>query len=157
MPTPKEQQNKPRSGYAREMTGLFLFFWAVFLVLCLVTFDKNDPGLNQVSTVAVVANKAGLFGSYVAAFLNEWFGFCAFLWPAFFVILGLACISQRLVFNWRIWCGFFLLVLFLLETSEAWDIRLGDFTPGGIAGHGLYAFTTHYLHPLARPCSGFSS
>lgn len=148
MPTPKEQQNKPRSGYAREMTGLFLFFWAVFLVLCLVTFDKNDPGLNQVSTVAVVANKAGLFGSYVAAFLNEWFGFCAFLWPAFFVILGLACISQRLVFNWRIWCGFFLLVLFLLETSEAWDIRLGDFTPGGIAGHGLYAFTTHYLHPL---------
>ena len=148
MATPTEQQSRPRSSYAREMTGLFLFFWAVFLVLCLVTFDKNDPGLNQVSTAAVIVNKAGLFGSYVAAFLNEWFGCCAFLWPVFFVILGLSCISQRLVFNWRIWSGFFLLVLFFLETSEAWEIRVGDFTPGGITGHGLYVFTTHYLHPL---------
>ncbi|MBQ7617742.1 MAG: DNA translocase FtsK 4TM domain-containing protein, partial [Desulfovibrio sp.] len=147
-PPQEEQKTQRKGGYARELTGLFLFFWAIFLLLCLVSFDRNDTTLNQVSSVAQIHNKAGQFGAYVAGFLNEWFGLCAFLWPIFFVSLGCSCVSRRLVLNFKRWLGIFLLVLFLLETSAAWQISTGDFSPGGIVGHGLYACVVRYLNPL---------
>ncbi|MBO4368787.1 MAG: DNA translocase FtsK 4TM domain-containing protein, partial [Desulfovibrio sp.] len=143
-----KEQSPRKSGFAREMTALFLLFWAMFILLSLFSFDKNDPSLNQVTSAAIVQNKAGLFGAYVSGFLNEWFGLCSFLWPVFFIILAFSCVSQRFALNWRRWLAIFFLILCFLVAGEAWEISAGDFSPGGIAGHGLYLFTTHYLHPL---------
>ncbi|MBQ7739129.1 MAG: DNA translocase FtsK 4TM domain-containing protein, partial [Desulfovibrionaceae bacterium] len=144
-----KEQSLPttKTGYTREFTGLFLFFWAIFLVLALVSFDKADPTMNHVLTVKQIHNKAGLFGAYVSGFLNEWFGLCSFLWPLFFVAIGCPCLSSRLVINWRRWVGIFLLVLFLMETGVAWNIRAGDFSPGGILGTSLYQSSVHFLNP----------
>ena len=143
-----EQKNLQKRGFTREITGLFLLFWTIFLVLCLLSFDKNDPTLNHVTTGALTHNKAGLFGAYVAGFLNEWFGVCSFLWPLFFVLLALTCFSRFFALDWRRWVGCILLVLFVLEMSEAFSVTVGDFTPGGIAGHSLYVCSTLYLSPL---------
>lgn len=145
----KEEQKKPRkSGFTREMTGLFLLFWTIFLVLCLVSFSKNDPTLNHVNSQAIIHNKAGLFGAYVAGFLNEWFGLCSFLWPVFFLALAFACLFQRFVIDWRRWAGFLLLVLVLLEVFASISLAVGDFSPSGIIGRSLYSCTTKYLNPV---------
>ena len=144
-----KEQSLPaaKTGYTREFTGLFLFFWAIFLTLALVSFDKTDPTMNHVRTVTEIHNKAGLFGAYVSGFLNEWFGLCSFLWPLFFVAIGCPCLSSRLVIHWRRWVGIFLLVLFLMETGVAWHITVGDFSSGGILGTSLYQSSVRYLNP----------
>ncbi|MBQ7584762.1 MAG: DNA translocase FtsK 4TM domain-containing protein, partial [Desulfovibrionaceae bacterium] len=144
-----QEQSLPfKSGYTSELAGLGLFFWAVFLVLALLSFDKGDPTLNHVRSVTEIHNKAGLFGAYVSGFLNEWFGLCAFLWPLFFVAIAGPCLSSRLTLNWRRWVGIFILTLFLMETVVAWNLQFGDFSPGGILGNGLYQSSVHFLNPL---------
>ncbi|MDR1658929.1 MAG: DNA translocase FtsK 4TM domain-containing protein, partial [Desulfovibrio sp.] len=131
--------------FGRELFGLFLIFWALLLLLSLLSFDANDPSLNHVKTHAAVRNKAGLFGAYVAGFLNEFFGVAALLWSALFAALGAAHISPSYIMRWWRWCGFFLLTLCLLVTGSAWDFSLGDLSGGGMVGKALHDNASRYL------------
>lgn len=105
--------------FSRELFGLFLLFWALLLLLSLVSFDANDPSLNHVvSGHADVQNKAGLFGAYAAGFLNDVFGVAALLWPLVFGALGAAYVSPAYAMHWWRWCGFFLLTVCLLVMAR---------------------------------------
>jgi S-DNA-T family DNA segregation ATPase FtsK/SpoIIIE len=120
----------------------------LLLLLSLLSFEANDPSLNHVAPHVEVSNKAGLFGAYVAGFLNDVFGVAALLWPALFAALGAAHISQAYVMHWWRWCGFFLLTLCLLATSSAWDFSLGDLSGGGMVGNALHVNASRYLNPF---------
>jgi S-DNA-T family DNA segregation ATPase FtsK/SpoIIIE len=122
----------------------------LLLLLSLLSFDANDPSLNHVvsATHVAVRNKAGLFGAYVAGFLNDVFGVAALLWPALFAALGAAHISRAYVMHWWRWCGFFLLTLCLLATGSAWDFSLGDISGGGMVGNALHVNASRYLNPF---------
>ncbi|MDR2743972.1 MAG: DNA translocase FtsK 4TM domain-containing protein, partial [Desulfovibrio sp.] len=136
--------------FGRELFGLFLIFWALMLLLSLLSFDANDPSLNVSATHVAVRNKAGLFGAYVAGFLNDVFGVAALLWPVLFAALGAAHISQAYVMHWWRWCGFFLLTLCLLVAGSAWDFSLGDMKGGGMVGSALHGNAGRYLNPFGE-------
>ena len=144
----KAQSLPLKTGYTRELTGLFLFFWACFLVLALISFDKRDPTLNYVHRVVEIHNKAGQFGAYVAGFLNEWFGLCSFLWPLFFIFMGCACLFPKCIPNWRRWIGICLFIPWLMETMAAMNLRSVDFSPSGILGNAIYQFSIRFLNPV---------
>lgn len=134
--------------FGRELFGLFLLFWALLLLLSLISFDANDPSLNHVvSGHAEVQNKAGLFGAYAAGFLNDVFGVAALLWPLVFGALGAAYVSPAYAMHWWRWCGFFLLTVCLLVMGAAWDISLGDLWGGGMVGNALHGNASLYLSP----------
>jgi S-DNA-T family DNA segregation ATPase FtsK/SpoIIIE len=120
----------------------------LLLLLSLLSFDANDPSLNHVVSARLVRNKAGLFGAYVAGFLNDVFGVAALLWPPLFAALGAAYISRAYTVHWWRWCGFFLLTLCLLVAGAAWDLTLGDIAGGGMVGSALYKNAGRYLNPF---------
>ncbi|WP_373886032.1 DNA translocase FtsK [Desulfovibrio legallii] len=125
-----------------------MLFWALLLLLSLVSFDANDPSLNHVvSGAAVVRNKAGLFGAYAAGFLNDVFGVVALLCPLAFGALGAACISSAYSLHWLRWCGFFLMTICLLVMAAAWDFSVGDLWGGGMVGNALHHNASRYLSP----------
>ena len=135
--------------FLRELFGLFLLFWALLLLLSILSFDANDPSLNHVvSAKNVVHNKVGLFGAYASGFLNDVFGVAALLWPLVFAALGAAYISAKYCFHWWRWCGFFLLTVCFLVLGSAWDITLGDLSGGGMVGSTLYKNSALYLSPV---------
>ncbi|MGE9986627.1 DNA translocase FtsK [Desulfovibrio sp. SGI.169] len=125
-----------------------MLFWALLLLLSLVSFDSNDPSLNHVvSGAGEVQNKAGLFGAYAAGFLNDVFGVAALLWPLVFGALGAAYVSSSYAMHWWRWCGFFLLTVCLLVMGAAWDLSLGDLWGGGMVGRALHTNASRYLSP----------
>lgn len=118
------------------------------MLLSLLTFDINDPSLNHVvSGNVVIGNKAGLFGAYLAGFLNDVLGIAAFIWPLIFGALGAAYVSSLYEPMWRRWCGYFLLTLCLLNVGAALDLSLGDVRGGGMAGRALHESSRLYFSP----------
>ncbi len=125
-----------------------MLFWALLLLLSLLSFDANDPSLNHVVSGTVeVHNKAGLFGAYTAGFLNDVFGVAAFLCPLVFGALGAAYVSSAYGMYWWRWCGFFLLTICLLVAGAAWDFSIGDIWGGGMVGSALHNNASRYLSP----------
>ncbi|WP_374290646.1 DNA translocase FtsK [Desulfovibrio desulfuricans] len=118
------------------------------MLLSLLSFDANDPGLNHVvSGVVKVRNKAGLFGAYTAGFLNDVFGVAAYLCPLIFGALGAAYVSPAYSLHWSRWLGFFLLTICLLVIGSAADITLGDMWGGGMVGNALHINASRFLSP----------
>lgn len=135
--------------FIRELFGLFLLFWAVLLLLSLLSFDANDPSFNLVKSAASpVHNKAGLFGAYASGFLNDIFGIGALLWPLIFGALGAAYVSRRFSFHWWRWTGFFLLTVCLLVLASSANFSLGDLSGGGMVGSTLSRNGSQYLSPV---------
>ena len=132
----------------RELFGLFLLFWALLVLLSLLTFNVNDPSLNHVvSKNEIISNKAGLLGAYLSGFLNDVFGVASFIWPLVFAALGAAYISTVYELLWWRWGGYFLLTLCLLSAGAAWDFGIGDVRGGGMVGRALYENTRLALSP----------
>lgn len=135
--------------FLRELFGLFLLFWALLLLLSLLSHDAGDPSFNHVvSSASQVRNKAGLFGAYASGFLNDVFGVAAFLWPLVFGALGAAYVSSGYALHWWRWCGFFLLTLCLLVSGAWWDLSIGDLAGGGMVGSALYENARLCLSPV---------
>jgi DNA segregation ATPase FtsK/SpoIIIE, S-DNA-T family len=131
----------------RELFGLFLLFLALLMLLSLLTFSVHDPSLNHVISSATVQNKAGLFGAYVAGFLNDVFGVTAYAWPCILAALGAGFISWRLDICWWRWCGYLLLWLCLIGMGSAWKFSLLEVNGGGMLGDLLYTSCDTYLKP----------
>ncbi len=130
------------------MFGLFLLFWALLLLLSLLTFSVEDPSLNHVvSGTVAVHNKAGLFGAYTAGFLNDVLGVTAYLCPLIFAALGAAYVFPSCSLHWTRWIGFFLLTICMLVLSSAFDLTLGDLWGGGMVGNALHGNAQKYLSP----------
>lgn len=133
-----------------------LIFWALFLLLSLVTYDPGDPSFNQVvSKGHVVQNGAGLVGAYLGGLLVDAFGIVAFAFPVGFAVAGLKRFIQPLPTQWWHWLGY---ILFCLCSSSmaaaAWaqeSIAIGHVTGGGYLGRFLYYYGRYYL----RPSGGF--
>lgn len=62
---------------------------AVFLILCLISYDPGDPSLNVATARSQVSNLCGLVGSYVADAMVQLLGVSALLMPLGLVVLCL--------------------------------------------------------------------
>jgi S-DNA-T family DNA segregation ATPase FtsK/SpoIIIE len=95
-----------------------LFFSGVtaVILLALLTYHPNDPGLFVHDTNAGVQNKAGPAGAYLADILMGFFGYLSYIIPIAFLLLGfslfrLSSVDLRGVNLWLTLLGAFLALL----------------------------------------------
>jgi S-DNA-T family DNA segregation ATPase FtsK/SpoIIIE len=139
----------------RESGWLLLVAVALYLVLILFGFDRNDPSWSHSATSALTHNPGGVFGAHLSDMLLYLFGFSAWWWVTLMlqrVWAGYRRISSDSLFDQRaLWVSLlgFLVLLFsssALETLRlyTWKVALPG-TPGGMLGAVIGETLAHAL------------
>ena len=81
-----ERRSRSQSG---EYWAIVLFSAAVFLVLCLISYDPKDPSFNTATENAHATNLCGLVGAHIADLLIQMAGLAAFLIPGAIAFLSI--------------------------------------------------------------------
>ncbi len=79
-----ETSESPLSSHKSDFLAVIVLAAALFLVLCLASYDPRDPSFNVATSRMKVSNLCGLLGSHVADALVQMLGICAFIVPAGF-------------------------------------------------------------------------
>ncbi|MDE2119009.1 MAG: DNA translocase FtsK 4TM domain-containing protein, partial [Betaproteobacteria bacterium] len=157
----------------RESRWLLLLAAALYLILILYGYDRDDPAWSHSASGAVPHNPGGLFGAWLADVLLYVFGFSAWWWAAFLiqrVWAGYRDISPDSLFDRRaLWVALLGFSVLLLASSSLEALRLHSlkavlpFAPGGMLGAvlgdalaRLLGFTGSTLILLALIAAGFS-
>ncbi len=157
----------------RESRWLLLLSVAMYLILILYGYNRNDPSWSHSASGAVPHNPGGILGAWLADVLLYVFGFSAWWWTAFLiqrVWSGYRGISPDSLFDRRaLWVALFGFAVLLLASSSLEALRLHSlkatlpFAPGGMLGAvlgdaltRLLGFTGSTLFLLALMAAGFS-
>jgi S-DNA-T family DNA segregation ATPase FtsK/SpoIIIE len=124
-----------------ELVGFVIFLSAVFIFLCLVSYNPGDASFNVLTYKPGAENRIGKVGAYTSDLLFQVLGLSAFL-----LLLPLMLLSWRLVRGRRIEApymraGGFLALLCVFSTSlQIFPVPLPsvNFRPGGVTGVLLY-------------------
>ena len=173
----KLEKSSPLSGrlaaLLRESRLLLLVAVAIYLILILYGYDRNDPAWSNSASNAVLHNSGGVFGAWLADVLLYVFGFSAWWWIAFLlqqIWVDYRGISQNSLFDRRaLWVALIGFVVLLLASSSLEALRLHSLKaalplkPGGmlgmVLGEGLeylLGFTGATLFLLVLMAIGFS-
>jgi S-DNA-T family DNA segregation ATPase FtsK/SpoIIIE len=79
----------PSRSHGSEFAAVIFFALAMFLILCLTSYDPRDPSLNVATSRSQVSNLCGLIGSYVADAMVQLLGVSALLIPLGLLVLCL--------------------------------------------------------------------
>ena len=157
----------------RESRWLLLLAVALYLILILYGYDRNDPAWSHSASGAAPHNPGGVFGAWLADVLLYVFGFSAWWWAAFLiqrVWAGYRKISPDSLFDRRaLWVALLGFAVLLLSSSSMEALRLHSlkaalpFAPGGMLGAVLGDALAHMLgfigatlFLLALMAAGFS-
>jgi S-DNA-T family DNA segregation ATPase FtsK/SpoIIIE len=161
----------------RESRWLLLAAAALYVVLILYGYDRNDPAWSHSASGAVAHNPGGTFGAWLADMLLYVFGFSAWWWVALLVQrvwLGYRGMTSEEpapgLFDRRaLWLALIGFGVLLLSSSALEFLRLYNLraalpqAPGGMLGHALgtglahlLGFTGSTLFLLALIAAGFS-
>lgn len=140
----------PVYTYVRAGVAVLLSGVAAFLGLCLWTFNVSDRSAFYFSTAGhAVANKGGMCGSYVSAFLLYMFGSAAFLWIPFLLFAAYLLIAkQSMRAQWErlgAFVGFIVLSATVLHLSQ-YDVL--NIFPGGYIGMRMTQLLLSKLDPF---------
>lgn len=134
----------------REYRAVLFAGTAMFLLLCLISYDPRDPSLNVATTRGIVSNWCGVLGAHVADALVQLLGLSALVVP-----VGLAVLALRLLIPPRSrlrWLDYMSLVVALANISALLErFSAGSFSrfavqhPGGAVGTFLHASVFKYL------------
>lgn len=127
----------------REVRGIILLALAIFLVLCLFSYDRLDPSLNVSSDRIRVENYAGPVGAYTADILVLFFGLMSFFIPiALFFAAFTDFVKREVDAAYTKALGSILLLLALCGFAEIfinnWEVR-SRLTDGTIKSFPLEA------------------
>jgi len=139
----------------RESRWLLLVAVALYLLLILFGFDRNDPSWSHTATSAVTGNPGGVVGAWLSDVLLYLFGFSAWwlvvlmlqrVWASYRRMRSDSLFDQRAL--WVSLSGFFVL-LFASSTLEAlrlytWSVEL-PLAPGGMLGAILGGALSHAI------------
>jgi S-DNA-T family DNA segregation ATPase FtsK/SpoIIIE len=162
----------------RESRWLLLAAAALYLILVLYGYDRNDPAWSHSASSAVTHNPGGVFGAWLADVLFFLFGVSAWWWVVILtqrVWSGYRGISQEEpaaegMFNRRaLWVALLGFAVLLLSSSALEALRLYSLkaalpqAPGGMLGAmlgnalaQLLGFTGSTLFLLVLIAAGFS-
>ncbi len=157
----------------RESRWLLLLAVALYLILIMNGYDRNDPAWSHSASGAVPHNPGGALGAWLADVLLYVFGFSAWWWAAFLVQrvwAGYRGIAPDGLFDRRtLWVAFPGFAVLLLSSSALEALRLYSLkaalplAPGGMLGAALgevlahqLGFTGATLFLLALMATGFS-
>ncbi len=128
----------------RESRWLLLLAVALYLILILYGYDRNDPAWSHSASGAMPHNPGGVFGAWLADVLLYVFGFSAWWWAAFLiqrVWAGYREISPDSLFDRRaLWVALLGFAVLLLSSSSLEALRLHSLkvalplAPGGMLG-----------------------
>lgn len=142
-------------GLLRESGWLLLVAVALYLVLILFGFDRNDPSWSHSASSAITHNPGGVFGAHLSDMLLYVFGFSAWWWVTLMLQRVWAVyrrISSDSLFDQRaLWVSLsgFLVLLISSSALEAlrlytWKVSL-PLAPGGMMGAVLGGALSHTL------------
>ena len=142
------------SQRSREITAIILLAFAIFIFLCLISYNTADPSFSHKhAEVNKVLNYGGSFGSYVSDALIKSFGFAAAWFPVILIL-----VSFKLLFRDSFVPDVLLvtgMIGLVASTSGLFSITGRDFLiigtnapMGGILGTVLAQVLDPYLHAL---------
>lgn len=142
--------NVMQRKYLRAYVALLLSGCAAFLAVCLSTFNVTDRSAFYFSTGGqVVLNKAGLCGSYLAAFLFYLFGSAAFLWIPFFLCAAyMLLIKKNMRSEAERLCAFVGVILLSSVMMYMMRYDVLNLFPGGFIGMHITQFLQRIFDPF---------
>ena len=175
-----EYRAKPRDPLSPRFSRLLKEAWwiialalGVYLALMLFSYDRGDPAFSHSGTGAIVHNRGGEVGAWLADVLLYLFGLSAWWWVGlslFGIFLSYHRIETTPLTDRRpIYISLAGFLLLLLASSSLEALRLSSlraalpFTPGGVTGYLLgrglsraFGFTGASLALLALAAVGLS-
>ena len=146
----KKQKTSMNQGFSdelkrrlREVGALLLLPWAVFMLVCLVSYDARDRGWSHVGSIRAVHNLCGAVGAYIADFLLYLFGEAAYFFPLLLLFFGVRILREHGRRIWQSWESSLRLlgaVLFLLTAPALCTLNLHAVSSlpegsGGVIGY----------------------
>jgi len=136
----------------REIAGIVLFATAVFLIICLVSYNSKDPSFWTTSSAPAVSNWGGFVGSYIAGVLMRLLGVSSLWIPALMLLYAVRLFKkEEYRFGWgsgTAFAGLLItsscLVSLLLATM---GITVEESYSGGVAGKFISDIFVYILHP----------
>ncbi|HMK37497.1 MAG TPA: DNA translocase FtsK 4TM domain-containing protein [Desulfomonilaceae bacterium] len=146
---PLSAGSPPRSA-AGEYLAILLVTGAIFLALCLVSYDPRDPSFNVATTRSEIANVCGLVGSHIADAMAQMLGISSLLIPVGFAIFaaGFFWPGRVPVRRSELFSTLLLAVIFsgLLERFAVGPVlKFPDQHPGGAVGAFVHASFVKFL------------
>lgn len=157
-------KNKPKetsllavrlAALLRESRLILLGAAAIYLILVLYGYDRNDPAWSHSASNVVPHNAGGIVGAWSADILLYVFGFSAWWWAVLLsqkVWIGYRGIAQNSLFDRRaLWIALLGFTLLLVASSSLEALRLHTlraalpYVPGGMLGTVLGDGLAHLL------------
>jgi len=79
----------------REAGALLLLPLALYLLLCLVSYNDQDPSWWHAGSVGYISNLCGMVGANIASVLRSIFGLIAYGFPLLLLLLGVQVLRQH--------------------------------------------------------------
>lgn len=146
----------------REVRGVIFLALSIFLLICLLSYDRLDPSLNVSSDRVRVQNYAGPVGAYTSDILVLFFGLVAYLLPIALLVAAFSDFLQREVD--AIYTKIIGSLLLLLACCGFMDLFLRDWVVSSRLSDGsLKEFTLeaggwigHTFHTLLQQSIGYA-
>ncbi|WP_243219297.1 DNA translocase FtsK [Methylobacter sp. S3L5C] len=123
----------------REIAVLGFFGIALFFLISLITFSKEDAGWTHSGSVQTVTNACGVFGAWVADFTLSFFGLIAYLFPVIlswhgYMLYGQARQGQQKMTIALQWLGSIAIIVSGAALLYLYVLRVGVQLPGSTGG-----------------------
>ncbi len=151
-----------KRGSLKQTSIFILTGITAVILLALITYNPADPGLFHYDSDAVIQNKAGAAGAYLADVLIGFFGYLAYLIPISFIISAFLIFRSSKENNNGINLGITLFGVFLALVAGCglatllWPDSYLSHTSGGLLGHGIARMFNRMLGDIGATMILFS-
>jgi S-DNA-T family DNA segregation ATPase FtsK/SpoIIIE len=151
-----------KRGSLKQTSIFILTGITAVILLALITYNPADPGLFHYDSNAVIQNKAGSAGAYLADVLIGFFGFLAYLIPVSFIVSAFLIFRSSKEKNNGINLGITLFGVFLALIAGCglatllWPESYLSHTSGGLLGHGIARMFVRMLGDIGATMILFS-
>ncbi len=151
-----------KKGSLRQTSIFILTGITAVILLALITYNPADPGLFHFDSDAVIQNKAGAAGAYLADVLIGFFGYLAYLIPISFIISAFLIFRSSKDNHNGINLGITLFGVFMALIAGCglatllWPASYLVQTSGGLLGHGIARMFVRLLGDIGATMILFS-
>jgi DNA segregation ATPase FtsK/SpoIIIE, S-DNA-T family len=136
----------------REISGIFLFFLVIFILISLLSYSPHDPSIHNAGPTGQIHNLFGVFGAQLAGLLVGLWGIGAFWIPIIFLISSIQFFSNQPRHRILITLGGGLILVIttgslLAVTQNQYALFGQSFSSGGMLGIPLKSFFVRYAGP----------
>ncbi len=139
----------------KEIAGILLFFLVVLTLVSLLSYNPEDPSINNAADVAEIHNLFGLLGAHLSGLLIGLFGLGAFWIPVLLMLESLRLFGRQNVNKAYVAVTVFGGLLLVLTSGSLFAIRQdqyllfgSEFSSGGMIGIPFKSFMLELANPV---------